>query len=566
MTRLAGSVLSVGRRDGLVLATAAVVGMIVGLVILGFELLVEDIIHRVESERLAIVAIAPAVGLIITALSLRFVGGRTTASTSDEYIRVFHDRVPRLALRPWIGRLIGGVATVGSGGALGLEGPAIYTGATIGVAVPRWLRRFNHEETRLLLSAGAAAGISAIFKTPATGVVFALEAPYTDDVGRRALLPALVASAAGYSTFVSAFEVIRPNNAGELRDLLVPPLTFNGLNPQLATREIVGAILLGLLAGLSAWLFAGAVNWVKALADRPLLPRLVVGAATLGGLALLSEAVYDKPLSSGPGIAAAEWATDPAFERTVGFLALLLGIRVVATLATVGAGGAGGMFIPLAVQGILLGQLVGTLIGQSSAELFPIIGEAAFLGAGYRTPLASVMFVAETTASSNYVIPALIAAAVSQLIRGRSVSRYQRDNRLGHLERRFALPIATVLSTDTLTVPPDATAAELVDFHLIGRREREVPVVDGEHYLGMCGINQVSDIPRDEWEHVTVGEIMDTNAVAGRPSWALRQAVVAMEQTDAGVLPVTDSEGIFVGVVDEAQILKLDKILDETGS
>ena len=55
----------------------------------------------------------------------------------------------------------------------------------------------------MLLVAGAAAGVAAIFKAPATGAIFALEVPYRDDLARRMLLPALVASAAGYLVFVA---------------------------------------------------------------------------------------------------------------------------------------------------------------------------------------------------------------------------------------------------------------------------------------------------------------------------------------------------------------------------
>ena len=102
-------------------------------------------------------------------------------------------------------KLMAGMATIGLGGSMGLEGPSVYAGATVGHSTQglfgRWLRR---EETKMLLTAGAAAGIAAVFKTPATGVIFALEAPYRDDVARRALLPALLASASGYLVYVAA--------------------------------------------------------------------------------------------------------------------------------------------------------------------------------------------------------------------------------------------------------------------------------------------------------------------------------------------------------------------------
>ena len=88
------------------------------------------------------------------------------------------------------------------------------------------------------------------------------------------------------------------------------------------------------------------------------------------------------------------------------------------------------MFVPLVVQGALLGSAVGVLVDSTDTTLFPLLGVAAFLGAGYRVPLAAVVFVAETTGRPGFVVPALIAAAASQLVMGRdSVSEYQRDMR-----------------------------------------------------------------------------------------------------------------------------------------
>jgi CIC family chloride channel protein len=84
----------------------------------------------------------------------------------------------------------------------------------------------------------------------------------------------------------------------------------------------------------------------------------------------------------------------------------------------------------LVVQGALLGSALRVAIGTSQTTLFPLLGVAAFLGAGYRVPLAAVVFVAETTGRPGFVVPALIAAATSQLLIGdASVSDYQREMR-----------------------------------------------------------------------------------------------------------------------------------------
>jgi len=252
----------------------------------------------------------------------------------------------------------------------------------------------------------------------------------------------------------------------------------------------------------------------------------------------------------------------------LGLIALLFGLRIAATITSIYAGGVGGLFIPLSVQGVVLGQFVGTALGQTNTPLYPVLGLAAFLGAGYRAPITAVMFVAETTGGvGSLVVPALVAAAVSQLVAGPvSVSGYQMSKRLGHLESRFTLPLSSVLSTDVLTVPQDATVSEFVYFHVLGRRERIVPVVDDNRYKGMARLADISDIDREQWESITIGECMSTDHPTARPSWSLRDAVASMEEADVDVLAVVDGDDTFIGTVNELDILRLDEILDETGS
>ena len=80
----------------------------------------------------------------------------------------------------------------------------------------------------------------------------------------------------------------------------------------------------------------------------------------------------------------------------------------------------GGLFIPLVVAGALAGATIGGAVNRGDLELFIVVGVAAFLGAGYRVPLAAVMFVAETTGRASFIVPALLAAVAAELVMGRS--------------------------------------------------------------------------------------------------------------------------------------------------
>jgi CIC family chloride channel protein len=546
----------IGRRTHQTLLFAAATGVVVGLVVLAIErVTVEGLLDTVADQPLWIQALAPTVGLLVAAACLHWVEGGASSSTSDEYVKAFHDQgddpVP---LRPFFGRILASIATIGYGGALGLEGPSIYAGAVVGsTAQRRFARFFSREDAKLLLVAGAAAGVSAIFKAPATGALFAIEVPYRADLARRNVLPAMVAAATSYLAF-AAFDGTTP----------ILPVDAAG---SFGWEEIGGALAVGVICGVGARLFSAALRTLRgrSFTATPLVTRIVAAGAVLALLVWLTDVVVDAPLSLGPGYDVIQWATQP--DKGFWLVAFLLLARLVAVLATYGGGGAGGLFIPLVVLGALSGRLVGDVVGITDTPLLVVVGMAAFLGAGYRTPLAGVVFVAETTGSPAFVVPALLATAASQLLLSdSSVAVGQRAGRLGHLERRFELPITAVMTTEVHTVPPDATIEEFLSVHLVGQRRRSVPVVDeANRYLGMAVLDEVVAVRREAWATTDVRTIARTTAPRGRTTWLVRDAVTAMERGDTDVLPVVDGEDRFVGVVTTDEVLRLDEILERTG-
>jgi CIC family chloride channel protein len=544
--------LALGRRSRQVILLSAATGLLTGAAVALFEKLTgEGLFSRVTHAPIAVQAVCPLIGLLLAAAALKWVAAGAAPSTADEYIKNFHERDTRLPLRPVLGRLLASMMTLGFGNALGYEGPSIYAGASIGSFLQRRLSRFySRDDAKVLLVAGAAAGVAAIFKAPATGAVFALEVPYQDDLARRMLLPALFGAGVSYVTFVSI-------------NATTPLLPINGA-PPFDIRDLGGAAVLGLLGGVGARCFAYLLRRAKGLSGKvPALPRALVAGVVLGGLAVGANAVFGEALTLGPGYRTITYAVDP--KHGISLILALLAMRAAAAVLAIGGGGAGGLFIPLVIEGALLGRAVGGMMGQPNSSLFPVVGIAAFLGAGYRVPLAAVMFVAESTGRPGFVVPGLLAAVVAQLAMGRSsVSTYQVAARAGHLERRFELPITTALQTDVLTVPPDATIAEFFWHHLLGSRQTSVPVVDGARYVGMVRLDEINTVPREQWDASEVKTIMRTDVPTARPDWMLRQALSAMEAADIDRLPVVDADGTFVGIVSTGQILKLDDILEQT--
>ena len=228
------------KRSHQVVTLAAITGAITGLVVAGFDRLVVDVaLDRVLRLPTWLLGTLPGLGLLVALAARHFIGGGVSPATADEYLHSFHDPAHELGWRALAGRMAAAVATLGSGAPMGLEGPSLYVGATIGSqSQRRFARTFRDSDHRVLLVAGAAAGVSAIFKAPATGAVFALEVPYRGDLARRMLLPALVASATGYLVFVAinGTHALLPIDA----------------TPGFSLRDLVGAALLGVIAGIGA--------------------------------------------------------------------------------------------------------------------------------------------------------------------------------------------------------------------------------------------------------------------------------------------------------------------------
>jgi CIC family chloride channel protein len=306
------------------------------------------------------------------------------------------------------------IATLGLGGAMGLEGPSIYLGATMGSLLDERLPRALRGERRAMLVAGGAAGVAAVFKAPATGAIFAIEVPFQNDLARRMLAPALIGAATGYLTFaaIHGFDPLLPVEGG---------IPFRG-------RDLIGALILGVLAGFGARWFARALREAKHLTEiMPVQKRIAIFGVVLIGLFVVARATTHESLTISPGFGVIQWALQPGHSIPLLFLVLLLWCA--ATVSTVGGGGAGGLFVPLVVAGALTGRIVGGAVNDLDTSLFVVVGIAAFLGAGYRVPLASVMFVAETTGRASIVVPGLFAAVAAELVMGpSSVTNYQRPS------------------------------------------------------------------------------------------------------------------------------------------
>lgn len=537
-------------RDVVVLA--ALIGAVTGLLVALLDwVIVEVLLRRVGDAPLVLLVWLPGLGLVVSALVLRFIGGGASPSTAEEYVKaVPHPEVP-FDLRAVPARLLASITTLGAGGAGGLEGPAIYLGSAVGAtAFGRVRGILRGVDRRAALVAGAAAGVAAIFKAPATGAVFALEVPYQEDLARRSLLPAMVGAATGYTAYVAV-------------NGTTPLIPVVG-TPSVLLADLGVAALIGLTCGIGARVFAAVMAVAKSVQVKvAVMPRLAVSSALLAALAFASHRWFDgQVLSVGPGYESVRFALDPSHGLWI--IAVLATVRVMATACTISGGGVVGMFVPLVVQGALTGRLLGALFHADNQSLYVLVGIAAFLGAGYRVPLAAVMFVAEATGRPGFVVPGLIAATIAQLVMAESsVSAFQKHRRRSYLEERADLPIAAVLSTDPATASAGDTVAQFFTEHVALARRRAVPVVDDDgHYEGLVVLGDLLALEPATWPEVTLAEVARTDGPTGRPDWTLGRAMRAMVDAEVDHLPVIDGAGGLRGMVTSDAIIDRARLMD----
>ncbi len=359
-------------------------------------------------------AIVPGLvlGCVVTGLIMQYLTPDPNEHSTEEVIRAYHEHEGAMELRSFPAKLLAAVTTVGFGGSAALEGPSIYGGAAIGVWMWGQMRRFRRfrldaRERRILLICGAAAGMSAVFRAPLTGIVFALEMPYKDDLAHEALLPSLIASVVSYMT-LGAF-------------LGNEPLFHFGSARGFGMPDLLWSAVLGVVIGLLAMLFVisfrrlrgwvvrwGAPHWVK----------LGVGGLLTGLCGLLFLQLYPGTLVPlGPNYEAVNGILNQGHSTAE--LLWFGALKLLATAATLGAGGVSAMFVPLFLTGGAVGlAFAQSVVHSGTPELYAAVGMAAFIAAAYKTPLAAVVFVAEATGGHAFLIPALVGSAVAYAVSG----------------------------------------------------------------------------------------------------------------------------------------------------
>jgi CIC family chloride channel protein len=407
------------------LLIAPLIGIVAGLTITAIAVVILDkvwppILDYYLHHHWAIVP-GITLGCALAGLIMQFFTPDPNQHSTEEVIQSYHEHEGAIDVRSFPAKILAAIATVGCGGSAALEGPSIYGGASVGSWMWTRLRlirglRLDQRDRRIMLICGAAAGMAAVFRAPLTGIVFALEMPYKDDLAHEALMPSLIASVVSYMTLV-AFLGSQPLFDFESKG------TFH-------MGDLLWSAVLGALIGLIAMTFVITFRHLRGFVVRCTLPhwiKLAAGGLLTGLCGLLFLRIFPgQMVPLGPNY---EAVGQVLTQHHSSAQLILFGLfKLAATAFTLGAGGVSAMFVPL----FLTGGCIGTAFAQSVVHtpaigLYAAVGMASFISAAYKTPLAAVVFVAEATGGHAFIIPALVGAAVAYAISGdSSISADQR--------------------------------------------------------------------------------------------------------------------------------------------
>lgn len=421
-------------RTGRYLGRSVVLGLLVGVTTVLFRFLIDlgtslIAVDELAANRRWALFVVPALGAVAGHLILKRFKSANHARGTDSAVHVFHHHDGDIPVAVIPVKSVASVLTVATGGSAGYEGPVTLLGAACGSFLSKLLH-LDGRARRVLVAAGLSAGIGSLFQAPLAGAIFGAEIFYSSsDLEYDAILPGFVATAISYTIFACFY--------GWAPLFAMPPESFtNGI-------RLFPYIALALVVAIGARFYISMFRGVEAFFARADLPgwlKVAVGGVLTGAIGFFLPDVL------GPGyhMIQASVLTHNAQAVAAGLkdwplhgFILFFVAKTLATSATVGSGGSGGVFAPALVCGGALGAATGIAFAHvlpASVGIHPasfaLVGMAGFVAAAVRVPLAAIVMVAELCGNHELLLPTMWVVGIAfWLNNGWSLYRSQPHNR-----------------------------------------------------------------------------------------------------------------------------------------
>ena len=512
----------------------------------------------------------PAIGGLVSGWISRY-APETRGGGGNAAIDAFHNAGGQVRRRVLWAKPLAAIATLGTGGSGGREGPTMQIGAAIGSVVGRYLG-LTARERRTLMVAGIGAGISAVFRTPLGAALLAIEVLYRDDFESEALIPSVLASVIAYSVSLSVFG----------SEPLFGKLDHFPFHP----GQLPLFLGLALLVAIGARVFEHTMELCTrtfAKMPGPGWIRPAIGGLGLGVFAVLLLLLVDPMLGNGNhglgvlgggygagqlAISGASWL--PSGWTTVELLLALAAAKIVAASLTIGSGGAAGDFAP----SIAIGGLLGGAYGGAASLLFhdpsiqpgafALVGMAAFYAGIANTPLAALVMVCEVAGSYELLVPLMLTEAIAMIVL-RKVNLYPAQPKTTKDSPVHASLLARLRCGDVVaTGRPVTTLRDHDTLHdashaIEAAPDQDVfPVLDhAGAVVGLLSAEALRGVfaQDDAFPAAVVADVM-LEPLVFRASDELRIAAITLVRRDLRAAPVIDDGETVIGLLDQHDIVQ----------
>jgi chloride channel protein, CIC family len=347
--------------------------------------------------------LVPTAGGFAAGLLLLFLRGQRPPFGVADLVGLVQLRKGILRFRQSLVQILSSACTIGSGGSIGREGANSQIAATVASIVAR-VTRLGSRQRAVLLGCGVAAGMATSYNAPIAGAIFCMEVVlgnFAMDVFAPIVVAAVLAT------------IVR-SNMSLLGERAIYATTAEVV-AKLPWHLVLAALVLGLFCGVGGVLFRKALAIGKDVFKRlRLWPPLALAA----GGAIVGAIGIHMPETWGNGF--------EVIDKLAGAPALTLVLslcvwKLVATVATVGSGGLGGIFTPNMVIGAAFGTLFATCIAAIAPispreqSTFAFVGMAGLVAATMHAPVTAVVLVFELTGHYELTLPVMLCSIVASI-------------------------------------------------------------------------------------------------------------------------------------------------------
>ncbi len=553
-----------------VLVLSVIVGFIVGLA----AVVIKNLVHFIQElvrkgftfEGYNIfLLVLPIIGVLATVIFTRYILKRNVGHGIPSVLYAISKTNGRIKPHNMFSSIVSSALTVGFGGSVGLEGPTVATGAAIGSNIGRYLK-LSYKQILTMLGCASAGAMSAIFKAPIAGTIFALEVIMLN-LTMSSLVPLLISSV---TAALTSYLFLGQN------------VLYNfTLVEGFSMSDTPFYLLLGLFTGLASVYFTRMYIFISRRFElvKGWGNRLLAGGLLLGVMIFLVPSLYGEGYS---GINNAlngnydylfqdsiYYGFKDNFVLLIGVLIFLIIFKVVATSVTFSSGGVGGIFAPTLFMGAHAGLLFAVVVNWMGFDLeisnFVLVAMAGMIAGVIHAPLTAIFLIAEISGGYALLMPLMITATISYLVTrifvNNSVYTYQlakRGELITHDKDKAALTlmdVGSLIENNFNTIHPDATLGDLVE--VISHSVRNVfPVVDKENnFLGVVWVNDIRHIvfKPELYDDTYVRDLMFMPSPTVSPDESMEDVAYKFQTSSHYNLPVID-KGRYVGFVSRANV------------